>query len=143
MSVKRKKTILKIAYAGMSLALCLLLPFLTANNRELGNILCLMHIPVLLCGVLCGPVYGGVVGLVAPVLRSFLIGMPPFPSVAVPMALELLTYGILAGILYRMFPKKTIFLYPNLVCAMIVGRIVFDNHNNLHRHHHLLQQLQN
>ena len=123
MSEKRRNAVLRLAYAGMFLALCLLLPFLTGNNRELGNILCLMHIPVFLCGLICGPIYGATIGLCAPVVRSFLFGMPPFPVVAVPMALELAVYGLLTGLLYRVFPKKTLWLYPNLVISMIVGRI--------------------
>ena len=33
------------------------------------------------------------------------LGMPPLFPVAVAMAFELATYGLLSGILYRVFPK--------------------------------------
>ncbi len=119
---KRRQTIKNLCLSGMFLALCLLLPFLTANSRELGNILCLMHIPVLICGIVCSPVHGAAVGMTAPLLRSFLVGMPPFPAVAVPMAAELMVYGVTVGLLYRLLPKKTVFLYPSLVISMLLGR---------------------
>ena len=121
---KRSQTIKNLCLSAMFLALCLLLPFLTANARELGNILCLMHIPVLLCGIVCSPIHGAVVGIMAPLLRSFLIGMPPFPAVAVPMAAELMVYGVSLGLLYRLFAKKTVYLYPSLILSMLLGRTV-------------------
>ncbi|MBE6639298.1 MAG: ECF transporter S component [Ruminococcaceae bacterium] len=124
MNFARRKALLKLACSGMCLALCLLLPFLTANSRELGNILCLMHIPVFLCGLICGCWHGMIVGATAPLIRSFLFGMPPFPTVAVPMVFELAVYGLLTGLLYRFMPKKWMWIYPNLVFSMIAGRIV-------------------
>ncbi len=121
---KRRQTVKNLCLSGMFLALGLLLPLLTANSRELGNILCLMHIPILLCGIICSPIHGAVVGLTAPLFRSFLVGMPPFPAVAVPMAAELAVYGVTIGVLYRLFPKKTVYLYPSLTVAMLLGRTV-------------------
>ena len=63
----------KLVTAALCLALCLVLPFLTANNMALGNMLSLMHIPVLLCGLVCSWHYGLLVGFMAPLLRSFLL----------------------------------------------------------------------
>ncbi|MBE6672442.1 MAG: ECF transporter S component [Ruminococcaceae bacterium] len=119
-----RTSLLKLAFSGMCLALCLLLPFLTGNSRELGNVLCLMHIPVLLVGILCGWQYGMAVGAVAPLMRSALFSMPPFPTVALPMAAELAVYGLMTGVLCRLLPKKTVWLYPNLVLSLTAGRIV-------------------
>lgn len=124
MNPRNRKALLKLAFSGMCLALCLLLPFLTANSRELGNILCLMHIPVFLCGIICGWQYGVTVGMSAPLIRCVLFGMPPFPTVAVPMAAELAVYGLLTGILYRMLSGKMSRLYLNLVVSMLVGRLI-------------------
>lgn len=76
----------KMVFAAVCLALCLILPFLTGNNRELGTLFSLMHLPVLLCGLICGLGYGFIIGFFAPLLRSILFGMPPMPIVAVPMA---------------------------------------------------------
>jgi len=54
-NIKTKATVRKLAASGVCLALCLVLPFLTGQIREIGNMLCPMHIPVLLAGFVCGP----------------------------------------------------------------------------------------
>ena len=115
----------KIACAALCLALCLLLPFLTGQIPEIGGMLSPMHLPVFLCGFVCGGPWGMAVGLIAPLLRSLLFGMPPLFPTALAMAAELLTYGALAGWLYRIFPKKVPYLYLSLILAMIGGRIVW------------------
>ncbi len=115
---------LRLVWAAVCLALALVLPFLTGQIPEIGSKLCPMHLPVLLCGFLCGPVWGMAVGFVAPLLRTLLFSMPPFPQVAVPMAFELLAYGGVAGLCYNLLPKKKVFLWVDLVIAMIAGRIV-------------------
>ena len=84
----------KLAYAALFLALCLVLPMLTGQIPRIGSMLLPMHIPVLLCGLVCGWQYGAAVGFVAPLLRSVLFGMPPMYPVAIAMAFELLTYGL-------------------------------------------------
>lgn len=119
---KDKKFVLKLSYSAVCLALALILPFLTGNDFRLGNMLCLMHIPVLLCGVLCGWEYGAMVGLVAPLLRFVLFSRPPLLT-AIPMAPELLVYGLVIGLLYKAMPKKLGYLFPTLIIAMICGRI--------------------
>ena len=112
----KNKNVLKLTYAGVCLALCLVLPFLTGQIPQIGSKLLPMHIPVLLCGFLCGPVWGLAVGLIAPILRSLLFGMPPlFPT----------AYGLLAGLFYKLLPKKTSCLYLALILAMIGGRLVW------------------
>ena len=115
----------RLAYAALCLALALVLPFLTGQNQQLGSMLCLMHIPVLLCGFLCGWPWGLAVGFIAPLLRSVAFGAPPMPTVAVPMAFELAAYGAIAGFLYRKFPKKIYGIYVSLIIAMIGGRVVW------------------
>jgi predicted membrane protein len=100
--------------------MAILLPFLTGNNMQLGNALSLMHIPVFLCGFLCGPIWGAAVGLVAPMLRHLIVGMPPF-WVAFAMMFELCAYGFLTGLFYKIFSKKIPFIYVSLVIAMLGG----------------------
>lgn len=58
----------KLAYAALFLALCLVLPMLTGQIPQIGSMLLPMHIPVLLCGLVCGWQYGAAVGFVAPLL---------------------------------------------------------------------------
>ena len=47
-----------------------------------------------------------------------------FPT-AVCMAFELAAYGLVAGIMHRLLPRKKAFIYCSLVAAMIVGRLVW------------------
>ncbi len=115
----------KLVLSALFLALAYLLPFLTGQIREIGNMLCPMHIPVLLCGFICGWHWGLAVGFVAPLFRAFTVGMPlPFPN-AICMAFELATYGAIAGLMYKRFPRKKGFIYLSLLIAMIAGRLVW------------------
>lgn len=109
----------------MFLALALVLPFLTGQIPQIGNMLCPMHIPVLLCGFFCGPWYAGIVGLVAPLLRFALFGMPPIFPTGVAMCFELAVYGFVSGLLYRHLPKKPVNVYISLGVAMLAGRVMW------------------
>ncbi|MBQ7840756.1 MAG: ECF transporter S component [Lachnospiraceae bacterium] len=119
------KNIKKLVTAGVCLALCLVLPFITGQVQAIGNMLLPMHLPVLLCGFAAGPAYAFSVGLVAPILRSLLFGMPPLMPTGLSMAFELASYGAFCGLLYQTLPKKTLHLYTSLIGAMIGGRIVW------------------
>lgn len=123
--MKKTKT-QKIILSAMFLALGMTLPLLTSQIKEIGDTLLPMHLPVLLCGAICGWSYGGAVGLALPFLRSVTFGMPPIYPNAVWMALELATYGLVIGAIYRKAKKKSIAkIYIALVSAMIAGRIVW------------------
>jgi thiamine transporter ThiT len=115
----------KLTYAALYLALALVLPFLTGQIPEIGARLSPMHIPVLLCGFVCGWQWGMAVGLIAPLLRSALFGMPSLYPTAVAMTFELAAYGALSGLLYRLLPRKVWSVYASLVLAMIGGRLVW------------------
>lgn len=109
----------------MFMALGIVLPFITGGIPEIGSRLLPMHIPVLLCGFVCGWPYGLVVGFITPLLRSLLFMMPPMYPVAIAMAFELAAYGALAGIIYKLLPKKDTYVYVTLVLSMLGGRIVW------------------
>ena len=115
----------RMTYSALCLALALVLPFLTGQIPQIGSALCPMHLPVLLCGFLCGWPWGLAVGFIAPLLRSVIFGMPPMIPTALAMAFELATYGALAGFLYRKFPKTIPGIYASLLIAMICGRLVW------------------
>ena len=115
----------KLTLSGMFLALALVMPFLTGQIPQIGSMLCPMHFPVLLCGFFCGGGMGFLVGLIAPILRSAMFGMPPMFPVAICMAFELAVYGLVAGTLYRRLPRKKWAIYVSLIVAMILGRIVW------------------
>ena len=120
-----KKWLANLIISGVCLGLCWILPFVTGQIPQIGQMLCPMHIPVLLCGFLCGWPWGLCIGCIAPLLRSAMFGMPPFFPTAVCMSAELAVYGLLAGFLYRIFPKKAGYVYLSLLLAMLGGRLVW------------------
>ena len=122
--IKSRRIIRNLVFAAVCLALCMVLPFLTGQIPQVGSMLCPMHIPVLLAGFLCGPWWALAVGLIAPLLRHLLFGMPPL-MVAIPMCFELAAYGLISGLLYKILPKKTGYVYVSLVAAMVGGRIIW------------------
>lgn len=115
----------KTAVSGLLLAVALLLPFVTGQIPTIGNMLLPMHIPVLLCGFICGAPYGAAVGLLAPLMRSLIFGMPILFPTAVTMAFELCAYGLVAGLLYSLLPKRSGYTYLALIISMLVGRGVW------------------
>ncbi len=109
----------------MFLAIGMVLPFFTGQIPKLGNMLLPMHIPVIVCGLICGWGYGGTVGFVLPLLRCAVFGMPQMPN-ALGMAFELAAYGAIAGFLYNRSKWKCIVaLYKALLTAMVCGRLVW------------------
>lgn len=121
--MKKSKTY-KIVWSGVFIALGIVLPFLTGQIQSIGNKLLPMHLPILICGFVCGAPYGLAAGLIVPLLRSVLFGMPPMFPTAVSMAFELCVYGWVTGFLYKKLPKKTSMTYAALLIAMIAGRVV-------------------
>ncbi len=119
------KNVRKLVLAAVCVALGLVLPLLTGQIPEIGSKLCPMHIPILLCGFLCGWQYGLVAGFITPLLRSVIFSMPPMIPTALAMAFELAAYGCFAGLLNRLFPRKPAYVYVSLVLAMLLGRIVW------------------
>ena len=109
----------------MFLALAFVMPFLTGQIPQIGSMLCPMHIPVLLCGFFCGAPWGLAVGFIAPLLRSFILGMPPLFPVAFCMAFEMAVYGWVSGFLYEKLPKRKGLVYTSLILAMVLGRLVW------------------
>lgn len=67
---KEKMTVKKTILSALFLAIGLVLPFITMQIPAVGKMLCPMHIPVLLCGYICGWPYGLIVGFVTPLLRG-------------------------------------------------------------------------
>ena len=124
--MKKHDKLLNMMLAALFLALAYVLPFLTGQIPEIGAMLCPMHLPVLLCGFVCGWPWGLAVGFVAPLLRSMLTGgFPPLFPTAVCMAFELAAYGTVAGWMHRALPRKKPYIYLSLLAAMLLGRLVW------------------
>ena len=112
--------------SAMFLALGLVLPFLTGQIPQIGSMLLPMHIPVMLCGLICGWQYDAAVGFIMPLLRSALFGAPVMFPAATAMAFELMTYGLVAGLMYGLSRWQCIVaLYRSLIVAMLAGRAVW------------------
>lgn len=122
----------KLVLASLCVALGVVLPLAFHSVANAGSILLPMHIPVLLCGLICGWPYGLACGVLAPVLSSLFAGMPPvayLPS----MVCELAVYGLTAGLIKQFVKtgKPLLDTYVALVCAMLAGRLVFGALNAL------------
>lgn len=115
----------KLVFTAVCAALCLVLPMAFHTIPNAGTIFLPMHIPVLLCGLICGWPYGGVCGIIGPLLSSLVTGMPP-AAMLPSMMVECCAYGFVTGMLMRHVHTKHAVadLYISLVSAMVVGRVV-------------------
>lgn len=111
----------KMTLAALFIALGLALPFVTMQIPAIGSMLLPMHIPVFICGFVLSYKYGLLVGVLTPLLRHLIFGMPPLLS-AITMAFELGAYGFFSGILYR---KVSHNVYISLILSMLLGRVVW------------------
>lgn len=123
--MRSKSSVFKMVLSAMFMALALVFPFLTGQIPQMGNALCPMHIPIILCGFFCGPWYALTIGFFAPILRFALFGMPPIIPTGIAMCFELAAYGLLTGLMYNRLPKKKAYVYVSLIVAMLGGRVVW------------------
>lgn len=120
-----KAYIKNIVMAAMLMGVGIVLPFFTGQIPQIGNMLLPMHLPVIVCGLICGWQYGGIVGFILPLLRYVLFAAPPMPN-GIAMAFELAAYGAISGFLYNRSRWQCIVsLYRSLIIAMIGGRVVW------------------
>ena len=115
----------RMVMAALCVALCVVLPIAFHGIPDAGSIFLPMHIPVLLCGLICGWPYGLACGLLGPVLSSLLTGMPPAAYLP-PMVIECAVYGAAAGLILKVLRtgRPTADLYIALIAAMIAGRVI-------------------
>lgn len=106
------------------IALCYVLP-IAFHAAGIGRYFSPMHIPVLLCGMLCGWQYGLICGIMGPILSSVLTGMPP-ANMLITMLPELAIYGGMTGMLLRVIHTNKVYadLYLSMVPAMLLGRVI-------------------
>ena len=117
---KVKRSIL----ASVCIALCVVLPMAFCAIPNAGAVYSPMHIPVLLCGLICGGGYGVLCGLAGPILSALVTGMPPIAVLPV-MLVECVCYGGLSGLLMARLRTEKVFadLYISMLAAMLIGRI--------------------
>lgn len=119
-------SVTKSVTTAVLMALCVVLPMTLHFIPNAGVLLSPMHLPVLLCGLICGWPFGLLCGLTGPILSSLISGMPPMGPVLYGMIIELGVYGLVTGILMKFVRtgKLVADLYISLVTAMLAGRIV-------------------
>lgn len=121
-----KLPIKKIVLTAMFMAIGLVLPFFTGQIPQVGNMMLPMHLPVLLCGLICGWQYGGILGFILPCLRFILFGMPPLFPIGISMAFEMAVYGSVIGLAFEKCKVKSVgTLYASLILAMLSGRVIW------------------
>lgn len=114
----------RIIISALCVALCYVLP-MAFHAVGLGGVLSPMHIPVLLCGLVCGGSYGLLCGILGPIVSSLLSSMPPLLMLP-RMIPELCVYGLACGLGMKFIRtgKLAADVYLSLAAAMIAGRIV-------------------
>lgn len=121
----KKNDLFNLVFSAMFLCIALLLPFLTGQIPQIGKMLLPMHIPVILCGMICGWQYGLGVGFIAPILRGIMFANPVLFPTGIIMAFELAAYGFFAGFIYDILRSHNITkVYISLLISMVAGRIV-------------------
>ena len=118
----------KYVVTAMCITLCAVLPLTLHFIPRAGSTVMPMHIPVLLCGLIVGPYFGFLAGLLGPLLSSFTTGMPLMAYVPV-MMIELAAYGLFCGIFAKIFRARSLRngylnLYAAMIPAMLIGRIL-------------------
>ena len=123
--MQKMSAVKKSIITAVCIALCVVLPQAFHAIPNAGSIYLPMHIPVLLCGLICGWPYGLLCGLAGPALSALLTGMPP-AAVLPGMLVECGVYGLAAGLLMQLVRTKRLYadLYISLVAAMLLGRVV-------------------
>lgn len=132
--MSKMSNVRRLVFAALCLALSVVLPFAFHAVANAGSIFLPMHLPVLLCGIICGWPYGLACGALAPILSNLVTGgmMPPMAYVPA-MTCELAVYGLVAGLImkYLRTGKTVADVLISLVAAMLAGRAAMGALNAL------------
>ncbi len=123
--MKKISVVKKSIITAVCIALCYVVPLLFHGVQNAGRVFLPMHLPVFLCGLICGWQYGLLCGLAGPALSSLLTSMPPV-AILPSMMLELAVYGCVSGLMMRFIRTKNTYadLYISLIAALLCGRVV-------------------
>lgn len=121
----RASPVKNMVFTAVCCALCVVLPVAFHSVQNAGSVFLPMHIPVLLCGLVCGWPYGLTCGFLGPLLSSLVTQMPPL-GMAPAMMIECGLYGGVAGLLMQLIRSKNtvVDLYICMILSMIVGRVL-------------------
>ena len=123
--MKKMSNVKKSIITAVCIALCYVIPLMFHGIQNAGNTFCPMHIPVFICGLICGWQYGLLCGIAGPALSSSLSGMPPV-AILPSMMVELAAYGTAAGLMMKLVRTKSTYadLYISLIAAIVCGRVL-------------------
>ena len=115
----------RLTVTALCIALCVVLPMAFHVIPNAGAVMLPMHIPVLLCGLICGWQYGLLCGVLGPLVSSLVTGMPP-AAILPGMMVECGMYGCVGGLLMARIHTGSLYadLYIALPIAMLAGRVI-------------------
>lgn len=115
----------RLTLTALCIALCVVVPMAFHVIPNAGSVMLPMHIPVLLCGLVCGWQYGFLCGVLGPLVSSMLTAMPP-AAVLPGMMVECAMYGCVGGLMMVFVRTGSLFadLYISLPVAMLAGRVI-------------------
>ena len=115
----------RMVFTAACAALCIVLPMAFHMIPNAGTIFLPMHIPVLLCGLICGWPFGFICGVLGPLLSSILTQMPP-AAMLPSMMVECAAYGCVTGLMmkYVHTGRPVVDLYASMITAMVLGRVI-------------------
>lgn len=122
----------RLTITAMCLTIGIILPQILHIIPNAGQVLLPMHIPVLVCGFICGPFFGLLNGFMTPLLSHLIFAMPPAPMLG-QMLIELSVYGLMTGLLNKIIVIKNenIKNYAVLILSMLTGRMIYGIANML------------
>lgn len=123
--MQKMSNVKKSIITAVCIALCYVIPLMFHGIQNAGSIFCPMHIPVFICGLICGWQFGLLCGIAGPALSSALSGMPPV-AILPSMMVELAAYGTAAGLMMKLVRTKSTYadLYISLIVAIVCGRVL-------------------
>ena len=118
-------SIKRMTLSALCTALCVVLPMAFHMIPNAGSVMLPMHIPVLLCGLVCGWHYGLLCGILGPLVSSVLTGMPP-AAILPGMMVECGMYGCVGGLMMERVRTGSLYgdIYISLPVAMLAGRVI-------------------
>ena len=115
----------RMTLTALCIALCVVVPMAFHVIPNAGAVMLPMHLPVLLCGLVCGWQYGLLCGILGPLVSSVLTGMPP-AAMLPGMMVECGMYGCVGGLMMEYIHTGSLYadLYISLPVAMLMGRVI-------------------
>ncbi|MBE6987701.1 MAG: ECF transporter S component [Ruminococcaceae bacterium] len=127
-----KNQVKQMVLTALFIAVGVVLPQAFHAIPNAGSVMLPMHIPVLLAGLVCGPVFGLACGIITPVMSSLITGMPGMAYLPA-MLCELAIYGLVSGLVTKVVKtgKPIVDIYAALITSMLAGRVIYGIVNAL------------